>query len=222
MASNAVAVVAPRSRLLSLPTELLMEIIEYLSPETFINFAFAAYSSLQQRLIVPPMTWRIYAPLCRNLPAPRLPRRRENDATTTSTTSPPSSSSATTSSSHSPAAPPTGTSTAPTSSNLLIFAAWPLPTELTLQVLRRLRPRELMRFVLGHYRLLPGLLPRITPQTNIQLTRAWAQVEIARRLAEAQAEGEEGARALLYGGRGRRRMVERERERDGRTRAWSV
>ncbi|KAK8160391.1 hypothetical protein BKA80DRAFT_100629 [Phyllosticta citrichinensis] len=209
--------VAPRSRLLSLPTELLMEIIEWLSPETFLNFAFAAYSSLQQRLIVPPMTWRLYAPLCRNLPAPRLPRRRENNGL--AVVSPqPSSSSTTTSTSHSPAARPS--STAPHSNLLLIFNDWPLPTEITLQVLRRLRPRELVRFVLGHHSLLPGLLPRVTADTYAQLTRAWAQVEIAQRLA-AQAEGDEGAGALFgrrvrRGGRGCRR-----RDREAR-RAHSV
>lgn len=201
--------VAPRSRLLSLPTELLMEIIEWLSPETFLNFAFAAYSSLQQRLIVPPMTWRLYAPLCRNLPAPRLPRRRGNNMNGLAGVSPPaSSSSTTTSTSHSPAAP--RPSSAATSSLLLIFNDWPLPTELTLQVLRRLRPRELVRFVLGHHSLLPGLLPRVTADTYAQLTRAWAQVEIAQRLA-AQAEGDDGAGAL-FGRRLRRGNHRRHRE----------
>ncbi|KAK8227016.1 hypothetical protein HDK77DRAFT_487356 [Phyllosticta capitalensis] len=203
-----------------------MEIIEWMTPEQFINFAFAAYSSLQQRLIVPPMTWRIYAPLCRNLPAPRLPHRvncaADGGGTTTAG---PSSSPPTTISSTTPASTssnsPRATTTTP--NNLLIFAAWPLPTELTLIVLRRLRPRDLVRFVLGHYRLLPYLLPAITPDTNAQLTKAWAQVEIARRLAAAQeAEAGEsgalGASTSLFGGRRRRERGERER----RKRAWSV
>ncbi|KAL1628838.1 hypothetical protein SLS54_001527 [Diplodia seriata] len=69
---------------------------------------------------------------------------------------------------------------------LAIFGAWPLPTELTLQVLSGLGPEDLMRFVFGHYHLVPRLLPDITPATNKQLTKAWLQVEIVKELTREQ------------------------------------
>lgn len=127
-----------------LPTELLLLIIKYMEPASVINFAFAAYPALQAKMIVPPMTWRVYAPLCRGL---ELPSQR---------------------------------------GPLAIFGAWPLPTELTLQVLAGLGPEDLMRFVFGHYHLVPRLLPEITPETNRQLTKAWLQVEMVRKLARDQ------------------------------------
>lgn len=127
--------------LVALPTELILLIIKYLEPASIINFAFAAYPALQAKMIVPPMTWRVYAPLCRGLELP-----------------------------------------SPQRGPLAIFGAWPLPTELTLQVLSGLGPEDLMRFVFGHYHLVPRLLPDITPDTNKQLTKAWLQVEMVREL----------------------------------------
>ncbi|EKG21051.1 hypothetical protein MPH_01628 [Macrophomina phaseolina MS6] len=131
--------------LIALPTELLLLIIKYLEPASIINFAFAAYPALQSKMIVPPMTWRVYAPLCRDLELPTSQR-----------------------------------------GPLAIFGAWPLPTELTLQVLSGLGPEDLMRFVFGHYHLVPRLLPEITPATKKQLTKAWLQVEMVRKMARDQ------------------------------------
>jgi hypothetical protein len=118
--------IRPRHPFYRLPAELILDIMDLLSPEAFINFAFANYPFLHANGLAPALSGvRIdYVANSTRIPA--------------------------------------------------LFPLFRLPAEITLQIMRNMKPIDIMRFVLANYQDLArqGITPPLTEETLSQLRRA--------------------------------------------------
>jgi hypothetical protein len=118
--------IRPRHPFYRLPAELILDIMDLLSPEAFINFAFANYPFLHANGLAPALSGvRIdYIANSTRIPA--------------------------------------------------LFPLFRLPAEITLQIMRNMKPIDIMRFVLANYQDLArqGITPPLTEETLNQLRRA--------------------------------------------------
>lgn len=109
-----------------LPAELILDIIDLLPPDAFINFAFANYPFLHANGLAPALSReRIeYISNRTNIPA--------------------------------------------------LFPLFRMPTEIVLEIMRNLKPIDIMRFVLANYQDLArqGITPALTEETLLQLRNA--------------------------------------------------
>jgi hypothetical protein len=118
--------IRPRHPFYRLPPELILDIMDLLSPEAFINFAFANYPFLHANGLAPTLSGvRIdYIANSTRIPA--------------------------------------------------LFPLFRLPAEITLEIMRNMKPIDIMRFVLANYQDLArqGITPPLTEETLSQLRRA--------------------------------------------------
>ncbi|GAB7351321.1 hypothetical protein MBLNU459_g1733t1 [Dothideomycetes sp. NU459] len=110
----------------TLPSELILDIVDMLPPDAFINFAFANYPLLFAYGLAPGLS-----------PATVSHLARQTRITT----------------------------------HLQLL---PFPAEVTLQILSRLKPIDIMNYVLANYQNLAaqGIAPALTPETIQQLRRS--------------------------------------------------
>ena len=116
----------PQPPFYTLPAELILDIVDFLPPESFINFAFANYPLLHTHGL-----------------APALSRPRVSYITTQTQI---------------PA----------------LFPLLRMPAEITLHIMRHLKPLDIMRFAVANYQDLArqGIAPPLTAETVKQLRRA--------------------------------------------------
>lgn len=116
----------PQHPFYTLPAELILDIVDLLPPDSFINFAFANYPLLHTHGL-----------------APALSRPRVSYITTQTQI---------------PA----------------LFPLLRMPAEITLHIMRDLKPIDIMRFVVANYQDLArqGIAPPLTTETVKQLRRA--------------------------------------------------
>ncbi|KAF2084700.1 hypothetical protein K490DRAFT_68458 [Saccharata proteae CBS 121410] len=139
----------------SLPTELMLQILSYLSPDHIVNLSLANYTGFQSRLLVPAMTDTLLDDLnlatlvsfdtlvCSddNVLKPRFGPYRMSNAT---------------------------------------FHVWSLPAEITYMILEDLPPKDMVRFVLNNWPLLSSMFSgNLSGETLKQLKKANLQVGIA-------------------------------------------
>lgn len=110
----------------SLPSELILDIVDLLPPDAFINLAFANYPLLLAYGLAPGLSSATVSHLA-----------RQTRITT----------------------------------HLQLL---PFPAEVTLQILRQLKPIDIMNYVLANYQRLAtqGIAPALTPETIQQLRRS--------------------------------------------------
>jgi hypothetical protein len=118
--------IRPQHPFYRLPPELILDIMDLLSPEAFINFAFANYPFLHANGLAPALS------------AVRI------DYIANSTRIP------------------------------ALFPLFRLPAEITLEIMRNMKPIDIMRFVMANYQDLArqGITPPLTEETLSQLRRA--------------------------------------------------
>ena len=118
--------ITPQHPFYTLPAELILDIVDLLGPEAFINFAFANYPLLHTHGLAP------------GLSRPRV-------SYITNQTQLPA-----------------------------LFPLIRMPAEITLHVMRNLKPIDIMRFVVANYQDLArqGIAPELTAETVQQLRSA--------------------------------------------------
>jgi hypothetical protein len=118
--------IRPRHPFYRLPPELILDIMDLLSPEVFINFAFANYPFLHAYGLAPALSSERINYIANSTRIPAL------------------------------------------------FPLFRLPAEITLEIMRNMKPIDIMRFVLANYQDLArqGITPPLTEETLSQLRRA--------------------------------------------------
>lgn len=116
----------PQHPFYTLPPELILDIVDLLPPESFINFAFANYPLLHANGLAPALSRGRIAYITNNTRIPAL------------------------------------------------FPLFRMPVEITLHIMRNLKPIDIMRFVLANYQDLArqGITPPLAEVTLRQLRNA--------------------------------------------------